>query len=192
VDDGGGINVLYYDDRNTTIDSATVYLSRSTDGGTSWADFRIADHNYFPQPINGLGQGYQGDNIGITSTGDTLWTFWMDNSTGIYQIWCSVVRISSLVGVDTEELPAGFTLHQNHPNPFNPGTTITYQVAGRDAVSLRVYDLLGREVATLVNGVQSPGRHSVRLEAGHLPSGVYIYRLQTKGMVQQRKMLLMK
>ncbi len=65
VDDGGGTNIIYYDDRNTTSDSSGVFLSRSVDGGDSWSEFEISDHRFQPVPIGGLGQGYQGDNIDI-------------------------------------------------------------------------------------------------------------------------------
>ncbi|HSN50563.1 MAG TPA: sialidase family protein, partial [Bacteroidales bacterium] len=68
VDRTGAINVLFYDDRNTTNDSAGVFLARSTDGGDTWREFEICDHHFRPAPIGGLGQGYQGDNIDISST----------------------------------------------------------------------------------------------------------------------------
>jgi hypothetical protein len=88
--------------------------------------------------------------------------------------------------------PATFSLSQNFPNPFNPSTMITYQTAKTGQVRLSVYDILGREVATLVNTVQPQGSHEVRFDAGELSSGVYIYRLQTPGFVQQRKMIFQK
>ncbi len=88
--------------------------------------------------------------------------------------------------------PATFSLSQNYPNPFNPSTMITYQTAKTGQVRLSVYDILGREVATLVNSVQPQGSHEVRFDAGALSSGVYIYRLETLGFVQQRKMVFQK
>lgn len=97
VDNFGGVNILYYDDRNTTSDSTGVFLARSTDGGETWREFEISDHNFKPQPIGGLGQGYQGDNIGLTSVDSTLWPVWMDNSSGIYQLWTRPVALSALV-----------------------------------------------------------------------------------------------
>ena len=88
--------------------------------------------------------------------------------------------------------PATFSLSQNYPNPFNPSTMITYQTAKTGQVRLSVYDILGREVATLVNSVQPQGLHEVRFDGGALSSGVYIYRLQTPEFVQQRKMVFQK
>ncbi|HMK39096.1 MAG TPA: T9SS type A sorting domain-containing protein [Bacteroidota bacterium] len=88
--------------------------------------------------------------------------------------------------------PVTFALSQNFPNPFNPSTLIQYQLPGDGPVRLAVFDILGREVATLVDGVQQQGTHEVRFDGGGLSSGVYFYRLQTSGSVQQRKMILQK
>jgi hypothetical protein len=79
VDKTGGLNVIFYDDRNTTSDSSGVFLARSEDGGNNWREFEISDRNFKPLPIGGLGQGYQGDNISITSSNNKLWPVWMDN-----------------------------------------------------------------------------------------------------------------
>lgn len=194
VDDYGGLNILYYDDRNTTSDSASVYLSRSTDGGNTWRDFQISDHNFRPAPISGpLGQGYQGDNIGMTSTNDTLWPVWMDNSTGIYQIWTCPVALSDLTSVREEPLPEVFRLKQNYPNPFNPSTTIEYVLPRADVVRLEIFDVAGRKVATLVNGRQAAGSYKVEFNAGDaLSSGIYLCRLSTSELSATRSMLLVK
>ncbi len=86
----------------------------------------------------------------------------------------------------------GFSLDQNYPNPFNPETAISYQLAANSLVTLRVYDFLGRSVATLVNGRQQAGTHTVRFNAGRLASGVYFCRLEAGSSVQVRKMLLLR
>ncbi len=87
-------------------------------------------------------------------------------------------------------VPEAVELFPAYPNPFNPTTTITYGIRGRGAVSLKVFDVLGREVATLVNRVEGPGRKSMTFDAGNFASGVYFYRLQTEEFVQTKKMLL--
>jgi hypothetical protein len=192
VDDSGGVNVIYYDDRSTTSDSAFVTLSRSTDGGITWADYRISDHNFKPAPIGGLGQGYQGDNIGITSIGDTLWPVWMDNSSGRYQIWTVPIDVAEVTGVSEEPLPLRFSLNQNFPNPFNPQTTIEYEIPQAGFVRLVVYDVTGSEVAVLANGGHRAGRHRAEFNAGNLASGVYLYRITAGDMVLTRSMLLLR
>ena len=91
-----------------------------------------------------------------------------------------------------EELPVEFSLNQNYPNPFNPSTTISYQVAESRMVSVRLYDMLGRQVATLVNEVQPAGTYNVSFDAASLSTGIYIYRMVSGSFTQTRKMTLMK
>lgn len=93
VDECGGLNVVYYDQRNVTSTQAEVYMSRSFDGGNTWSDLKVSDHSFTPAPIAGLVGGYQGDYIGVTSTGKTVWPFWADNFSGIYQVWTSKVNV---------------------------------------------------------------------------------------------------
>jgi hypothetical protein len=90
------------------------------------------------------------------------------------------------------DLPAEVTLSQNFPNPFNPTTSIRFELPERTEVRLAVYDLTGREVATLANGAFAPGSHSVNFSAAELSSGVYVYRLDAAGQTLTRKMTLIK
>jgi hypothetical protein len=92
----------------------------------------------------------------------------------------------------TVAAPVEFALMQNHPNPFNPSTSIRYQVAAPGHVSLKVYDILGKEVATLVNGMQDAGAKIAKLDASQLPSGIYFYTLRTSNFTATKKMLLLK
>ncbi|MBC8042101.1 MAG: T9SS type A sorting domain-containing protein [Rhizobacter sp.] len=88
--------------------------------------------------------------------------------------------------------PRGFALKQNYPNPFNPSTTIAYTLANAEQVSLKVYDVLGREVATLVNSKQSAGNYRLPFNASRLASGVYFYRLTAGAQSTVKKMMLLK
>ncbi len=97
------------------------------------------------------------------------------------------------VGVEqVDQVPMQFALEQNYPNPFNPTTVISYQLPVAGKILLKVYDVLGREVATLVNEVKPAGNHSVQWNAQGRASGVYFYRLNTKDFVQAKKLLLLK
>jgi hypothetical protein len=88
--------------------------------------------------------------------------------------------------------PDAFALSQNYPNPFNPSTTINYDLPMTSEITLKVYDVLGREVATLVNGRQNAGRYTISFNASTLASGVYFYRLQAGNFTQSKKMMLVK
>ena len=101
--------------------------------------------------------------------------------------------VSTRTGVGPGGLPPPeFRLMQNYPNPFNASTEIAYRLPATAPARLTVYDLLGREVAVLVDQPQRPGDHSVRFNAGTLASGVYLYRLQAGGNAEARRMLLLK
>ncbi len=107
-----------------------------------------------------------------------------------------VIHTQNLTGVHEQNppLPLANALLQNYPNPFNPNTTIGYSVAGprAEVIRLAVYDLLGREVAVLVNGKTEPGRHEAIFDARVLPSGVYLYKLTAGSFVQTRKMIFIR
>jgi len=194
ADDNGGLNVIYYDNRNISSDSMDVYLSRSTNGGDSWTDYRINDHRFVPKTVTGaVSSGNQGDNIGITSVGNKLWPVWMDDHTGNYQIWTAAVDVNS-IGVTQiiTEVPEGFFLTQNYPNPFNPTTNLEFGISKLGFVSLKVYDLLGKEVTTLVNEIKPAGLYEVEFDGSILPSGIYYYKLEAGSFSETKKMLLIK
>ncbi|MCZ6703669.1 MAG: T9SS type A sorting domain-containing protein [Ignavibacteria bacterium] len=198
IDKFGAINIIFYSDRNTTNDSSGVFLARSTDGGDSWIEFEISDHNYKPMPIGGLGQGYQGDNIDITSTSTNLWPVWMDNSTGIYQIWTTSIEFTTVDVEDITSPLSSFELKQNYPNPFNPITKIGYQIKEQGFVSLIVFDALGMELVKLVQEHKIPGYYEVEygnanlLKSKNLSSGIYFYRLSVNGNYDTKSMVLLK
>ncbi|MBA4312702.1 MAG: hypothetical protein C0417_08735 [Chlorobiaceae bacterium] len=104
------------------------------------------------------------------------------------------IAIKKLLGVANEEegIPSKFALNQNYPNPFNPITNLQFSIVNSQLTILKVYDLLGREVATLVNEVKQPGIYTVSWDANNFPSGVYYYRLQSGKSSETKKLILMK
>ncbi len=109
--------------------------------------------------------------------------------------------LQTLVAVEDEnQLPTVFTLEQNYPNPFNPSTTIKYSIPSvgteyhsvRQNVTLRIYDILGREVTTLVNQKQKPGNYEVTWDASNVSSGVYFYKLSAGSYAETKKMILLR
>jgi hypothetical protein len=158
------------------------------------------------------------DGFGLSSGGETVWLenaggFIIDSvvipALGVDTSWArkpdgsvTFVKLSPVTrGVtnggataveEYEAVVSHYALHQNYPNPFNPTTTISYDILTASDVSLKVYDLLGREVATLVTGQQTSGRHSVTFDARNLASGVYLCRLTAENFAATTRLLLMK
>ncbi|MBU1708357.1 T9SS type A sorting domain-containing protein [bacterium] len=107
-----------------------------------------------------------------------------------------MVRAQIAEGTSDAEIreltPLSYSLAQNYPNPFNPMTEIHYSIAETDEVSLRVFNLLGQEVAVLVDALQQAGTHTIAFDGTNLPSGIYLYQLKTPNFTSTRKMVLMK
>ena len=97
-----------------------------------------------------------------------------------------------ITNVEEENISFAYTLRQNYPNPFNPSTIISYSIPQSGLVQLKVYDLLGREVADLVSEEQSVGNYKIEFNATNLTSGVYFYRLQSSSFVQTKKLILLR
>ncbi|MAL17869.1 MAG: hypothetical protein CL670_12355 [Balneola sp.] len=106
------------------------------------------------------------------------------------------VDTASVIPVSNEpinqELPSGFSLEQNYPNPFNPTTNISFTIPNADYVQLKVFDMVGREVATLIDSRISAGQKTVQFNASNLSSGTYLYRIQTSEFISTRKLVLIK
>jgi hypothetical protein len=110
--------------------------------------------------------------------------------------------IVSSINLSSSGIPDRFNLEQNYPNPFNPTTNIQFSIASaqsgsasggnRQLTIVKVYDVLGREVATLVNEVKEPGTYTVKFDGSNLASGVYFYRLLAGTYVETRKLLLLR
>ncbi len=112
--------------------------------------------------------------------------------TSYFSVWHR--SLSEIIGIQniSAEVPSGFSLKQNFPNPFNPITNIKFDVPKKSFVKLLIYDLLGREVETLVNEVLNTGSYQTDWNASEYPSGVYFYRIQTEDFVQTKSMVLLK
>lgn len=123
--------------------------------------------------------------------GVSLWEYTQIKYQYIWDEFAAAAWVVTSVS-KADQVPHEFGLSQNFPNPFNPSTTIKYQVASVGRVSLRVYDVLGREVSTLVDEQKAPGEYAVQFNTAGLTSGMYFYRLQAGSTVETKKMTLMK
>jgi hypothetical protein len=126
-----------------------------------------------------------------------IYNTWTDDrDVGSYgDIWANVLDWNNPVGVEDEEtleIPSAFSLSQNYPNPFNPTTKIKYSVPQSSNVVIKVFDILGNEIESLVDEEKSLGTYELTWYAEQLPSGIYFYRIQAGSFVETKKMLLMK
>ena len=156
-----------------------------------------------PTPILDVAAGGSSNNYikyGETSTGgmfggDLDWMIW--DVTGAYAPGEGTPIPSSLIGVtgvekNNSELPASFNLAQNYPNPFNPSTKISFSLVKSGFTTLNVYNVIGQQVAQLVNKDLSSGTYSVDFDAANLPSGIYMYRITSGSFTATKKMMLIK
>ena len=118
----------------------------------------------------------------------------LDNQTDGAAFLLDLVSVASLVGIgnNNNEIPASYQLRQNYPNPFNPATAISYSLPKAGNVKLAVYDMLGNEVAVIVDEFKQPGNYNLNFDASRLSSGVYFYKLISEGYSDVKKMILLK
>jgi hypothetical protein len=132
------------------------------------------------------------------ATNDTIWFyFWGRDLAGNSGESLPQAIVAGVTWLDADRpvpvAPTAFALHPNYPNPFNPSTQISFDLAAASTVSLNVYNTLGQQVTTLVNHeAMNAGRYSMTFDASHLPSGVYLYRLTAGSFTETRQMLLVK
>ena len=181
---GGGnsyTSVIFLDENTGTVVGLGGYAARTTNGGTNWTSQSTGTLGNllavsFSDTLNGTAVGANGTIIHTTNGGNPI---------GIKPI--------------SESIPNSFSLSQNYPNPFNPTTKIKFSIPSiqsplyeRGFVTLKIYDLLGREVATLVNEKLQPGIYEVEWNGSNNASGVYFYSLKTDNFSQTKKLVLLK
>ncbi len=142
------------------------------DGGNTWIS--IDNNPHGPASFSDDGWGWS------SGIGDT-----------IYRVFRDDLLVTAVEG-DANINPAHFYLDQNYPNPFNPSTAIKYSIPNSEFVTLKVYDVLGKEVATLVNEEKPAGSYKVEFKTADIPSGVYFYRMQTQNFSVTKKMILLR
>ncbi len=137
-------------------------------------DYAALEHTEYPYAMNDMAIYYYGTMYAVGENGKVL------------------LASDEITGVSNNSLPSDFKLSQNYPNPFNPSTTVKYQIPKQLHVSIKVFDMSGKEIVTLVNKVEKAGTHEVTFNAEKYSSGVYFYRIFTEGFTETKKMILVK
>lgn len=172
-----------------------LWYVTSTNGGNTWSQpVRITDTPTIDERYPSVSKW--------NAPGQFNMTWSQKTKSGLYAFpgAADTVRASQMflrvtlsdVGEGGTNAPRAFRLAQNYPNPFNPVTKIDYTIAQAVPVSIKVYNALGQEVATLVNETLSPGHYQATFDGGNLPSGVYFYKLTAGGYVESKKMVLLR
>jgi hypothetical protein len=185
---GSVIHVVWFDERDG---NAEIYYKRSTDAGVSWGtDTRLTN--------NPAASG----SPSVAVSGSAVHVVWRDERDGNDEIYYKRNPTGNTIGIKniTSEIPSSYSLEQNYPNPFNPITKIKFDIPdrfpirafGNDNVVLKVFDILGKEIATLVNESLKPGTYEVTFDASMLTSGIYFYKLETVNYSETKKMILIR
>jgi len=170
---GRGVWTIYAEDNGLLLGGARDTIWYSDDLGDNFIGIKV--------PFD------RDNNITDIKRGNNNQLYFSTYETGIFEL-----DILTIIN-DTKNTFSNYELYQNYPNPFNPTTSIEYTVPSSEYVTLKVYDILGNEVATLVNEQKTAGRYEVEFNASNIASGVYFYRIQTStGFVSTKKLLLIK
>jgi len=216
VDVPGGAVCMTYG--NGTLWVAGGSVNRSINFGTNWITDDVLGPNYIPNSIvsngmdvfiatvglgcnvfHGYSQGstysYVKRNSGLPYTANLKsmvvgYNYLLAaNDSAVWR--CPLTYVTNVEKISTE-MPTKYSLSQNYPNPFNPSTTIRYQIPKQGIVTLKIYDITGKEIETLVNELQSPGTYEVNWNAGKYSSGVYFYKIESENFTDTKRMLLVK
>jgi len=184
----GTIWGVFYDRRNTSGVATDVYVVKSTNGGDTFENFKVSESSFVPTATV-----FFGDYNNITAENKKIYPIWTRLHNGELSIWNTIISDSSAVSVDDEILqPFSYSLVQNYPNPFNPTTIISYQLPNAIFVTIKVFDVLGNEITTLLQEIKPVGVHEVNFNGSDLSSGIYLYRIDAGSFHQSRKMMLIK
>ncbi len=194
VNDSGKIAITFFDTRNTPNNTTIeAWLARSNDGGLTFTN-EVLSTAQSPTNTPNTDVRY-GDYIGIDFWGNKIVPVWTDERAGGFdmEIYTAVIDITTGIQPVAGNVPAKYELMQNYPNPFNPSTNILFNLPKKSNVSLSIYDISGKEVATLLSGDYESGEHSVTWDGSAVASGVYFYKLiASDGFTETKKMILVK
>lgn len=163
--DGCTVEKISYNDNSN---DTTVILYKVNEGGHNWPGA--------PNDFN-----WEGNKTGDINANTEIWNFFKNYSNPLVSVSKNKI-----------DIPSKFRLNQNYPNPFNPATIINYSIPEKSFVSLKIFDVLGREVSVLVNKEQPVGNYELEFDASQLTSGIYFYRIQAGKYIETKKLVVLK
>jgi len=183
----GYLYFVFYDRRNYTDNLTTdVYMARSTNGGETFTNFVVSSTPFVP------GGAFFGDYNGITAHAGKVRPIWTRMVGSQLSVWTAIVDFPTDVENNISNIPSKYELSQNYPNPFNPVTSIKFQLPEAGFTALKVYDILGNEVAVLANEKRDAGSYEAHFNGDGLSSGVYYYKLTSGNFSDTKKMMMIK
>ncbi len=190
----GQVSLVYPADQATVVSTVIPFVWDKPTGNPTGYAFNMATDSLFTfQTIDSTLTDTTKVVTGLSGAGTYWWRVKAKNEYGWGSFSPKRAFTLTLTGVEQQSpLPTKFFLAQNYPNPFNPTTTISFSLPSKSFVTLKVFDLIGREVATLVNEKEPAGSYQVHWNAANMPSGVYFYRLQAGSFTQTKKFILLK
>lgn len=206
-----GNNIYVTTERGVPLTNGNIWIS--TNNGSNWVSKQmpncigyrnivIVNNDIFVGSYVGIllsrdnGNTWRQKNEGFLNSSDPAnplvssngYLFANSNAKLYKRLYSEVISVKKI----STEIPSKYQLNQNYPNPFNPSTTIRYQIPKEEVVTLKVFDITGKEVAVLVNEKQSPGTYEVRWDASGFTSGVYFYKLKSNNFIDTKSMLMIK
>ncbi|MBL7138194.1 MAG: T9SS type A sorting domain-containing protein [Bacteroidales bacterium] len=184
----GCLYVVFYDRRNYTNNLTDVYLAVSEDGGETFENFIISE-----SPFNPTSSVFFGDYTNISAHNGIIRPIWTRLEGGNLSIWTALIDSTSVGILPGQQVPALLTLEQNYPNPVQTYTFLPYKIHKPSTVTLKVYDVYGREIATVVQDkFHLPGKYIERFDAAsnHLAPGFYYFSLTCGEQILKRKMIV--
>jgi hypothetical protein len=176
---GSNLHLVWQDNRHGNYE---IYYKRSFDAGISWeADTRLTNKSHSSSKPFVSASGSNVNVVWLFGTGSLPQVYYRRNPTG--NIGISVL---------STEIPLKFSLSQNYPNPFNPTTKIRFDVQKTSFINITIYDILGRELETMVNEQLKPGTFEIDWDGSNFTSGIYFYKLTTESYTETRRMILIK
>ncbi|MFH0736706.1 MAG: T9SS type A sorting domain-containing protein [bacterium] len=184
----GYIYVVFYDRRNYTDSKTDVYMAVSKDGGQTFVNTKISETPFTP-----LQTDFIGDYINIAAHNNIVRPVWTRADNGNISLWTAIINTPVSVDEKSPNIkPEDFEITSVYPNPFNPSTTIYYKLNKGGHVELKVFDMLGQDVITLLDLSQISGEHKIIWDAKNMASGPYIVQLQFGNLKKSQKIILLK